>query len=369
MLFFAWLLLGSCSLGKEQGSTTKQLFGFLEDGSEVYQYELKNPSDASVSIINFGGIITSIKVPDRSGVLTEVVLGFDSLASYQKRASFGAIIGRYANRISNAAFELDGITYTLEKNNGPNNLHSGSASFNREVWEVTDIIRNATAVGTRLKLVSPHMDDGFPGQLTSFVTYLWTNDNALEIQYEATTDQKTVLNFTNHSYFNLANNEDPILDHELLLKASHFLPVDENLIPTGEIRAVSQTPFDFTRQKPVGKDIDDVYPQIIRTGGYDHCWVIDGWNKELRSVGYLYAPVTGIKMEVMTSEPGIQIYTANGLTGKGRGNTAFVNRGAVCLETQHFPDSPNKPAFPSTILNVGDQFSSKTIYKFSVKQD
>ncbi len=351
---------------QQNASIMKSKFGFSE-GKEVFKYTLTNPSGASVSILTFGGIVNSILVPDKAGDLGEVVLGFDSLSQYEQRSSFGSIVGRFANRIADARFELDGKVYELEANNGPNNLHSGPRSFKTEVWEVVEEIQKEDTVGIRLKFVCPHMYDGFPGELTSFVTYLWTSDHALIIDYEAVTDQKTVLNFTNHSYFNLADAGKPILDHELKLMASHFLPINEFSIPTGELREVKDTPFDFMTPKAIGKDINAKNDQLMLTKGFDHCWVIDGWNGELRQIAELYEPTTGRQMTTFTTEPGVQVYTANGLKGTGRGGVPFVSHGGICLETQHFPDSPNQPEFPTTVLEAGNTFQSKTIYQFSVR--
>ncbi len=367
MIFIALIVFNACQPSKEENMTiSKSVFGSLENGKPVHEYTLTNQSGASVSVINFGCMITSIQVPDKKGELGEVVLGFDDLAQYQKKASMGALIGRFANRIANASFELDGVKYELEANNGPNNLHSGSQSWNREVWEVIEEINTADTVGIRLRFVSPHMDDGFPGEVTCIVTYKWTNDNALIIDYEATTTQKTVINLTNHSYFNLGDLQKPITDHVLSVKASHFLPVDQFSIPTGELMPVENTPFDFRKPKPVGKEIDAEHPQLAITKGYDHCWVIDEWNGETKEIATLYEPNSGRQMVTYTSEPGVQVYTSNGLSGNGRG-LEFVNRGAICLETQHYPDSPNQPDFPTTVLEPGDRFTSQTIYQFSVR--
>ncbi len=369
IIFYSLLfILISCDNQKKMGksSITKKAFG-ISGGKEVYEYTLTNDIGASSSIITFGGIVTSIQVPDNSGQLGEVVLGFDSLSEYEKRSSFGSIVGRFANRIANARFELDGKVYALEANNGPNNLHSGPKSFKTEVWEVVEEIQKEDTVGIRLKFVCPHMYDGFPGELTSYVTYQWTNEHELIIDYQATTTQKTIVNFTNHSYFNLANTHQPILDHELRLSASHFLPVNEFLIPTGELRPVEHTPFDFTASKAVGKEINAAYDQLMLTKGYDHCWVIDGWNGELREIAELYEPSSGRVMATFTTEPGVQVYTANGLKGIGKGGVPFVSQGGICLETQHFPDSPNQPTFPTTVLDVGEKFTSQTIYEFSVR--
>ncbi|MBV6643436.1 MAG: galactose mutarotase [Cyclobacteriaceae bacterium] len=365
------LLILSCENKKTEvdpanHSITKSLYGHSGE-KPVHEYTLTNPSGASVSVITFGGIVTSIKVPDRAGNLGEVVLGFDSLGQYEQRSSFGAMVGRFANRIANARFELDGIEYKLEANNGPNNLHSGPKSFKTEVWEVVEEINEEDTSGLILKLITPHMYDGFPGELTSYVTYQWTSDNALIIDYKATTDRKTILNFTNHSYFNLGDNGESILDHELKLFASQFLPINEFSIPTGERRAVKNTPFDFTNQKPVGRDIEAAYDQLDLTKGYDHCWVIDNWDRELKKIAELYEPTKGRVMNTYTTEPGVQVYTANGLKGMGKGGVPFVNHGAICLETQHFPDSPNQPDFPTTILEAGKTYLSKTIYQFSVR--
>ena len=369
-LGFALLIL-SCENKKpamEQAnhSIKKDLYGHSGD-KPVYEYSLTNPSGGSVSIITFGGIVTSIKVPDKAGQLGEVVLGFDNLSQYEQRSSFGSIVGRFANRIANARFELDGVEYKLEANNGPNNLHSGPKSFKTEVWELVEEISKADTSGIKLKLITPHMYDGFPGQMTSLVTYQWTNDNALIIDYNATTDRKTVVNFTNHSYFNLADAGKAVLDHELKVLASSFLPIDEFSIPTGEFREVKSTPFDFTTMKPVGRDIAQDYDQLNLTKGYDHCWVIDNWDGSLQLAAELYAPATGRLMKTYTTEPGVQVYTANGLKGAGKGGVPFVSHGGICLETQHFPDSPNQAEFPTTELDAGKTFQSTTIYEFSVR--
>ncbi|XOV93906.1 MAG: aldose epimerase family protein [Bacteroidota bacterium] len=352
---------------QSESQISNKLFGITAQGKEVLEYTLTNKSGASVSIITFGGAVISIKVPDKDGVLGEVVLGFDSISQYEKRSSFGSIIGRFANRIANARFELDGKTYELEANNGPNNLHSGTQSFNREVWEVIEEIQEKDKIGIKLKFISPHMDDGFPGELTCLVTYLWTEDNALIIDYEATTDSRTIVNFTNHSYFNLGNHQEPITNHILQLAASNYLPVNEFLIPTGVIESVSNTPFDFTKAKPVGQDIDAENSQLAITRGYDHCWVVDDWSGELKEISTLYAPHTGRELKTFTTEPGVQVYTANGLSGKSRNNSEFISRGGICLETQHYPDSPNQKKFPSTILDTGEKFHSQTIYQFAVR--
>lgn len=353
-----FIIVFGCATPKEKSisSITSKLYGVTEDGREVRAYTLINSSGASVTILNYGGTITSIKVPDNKGVLEDVVLSYDSLAQYQQRGWFGSMVGRFSNRIAGGKFTLDGVEYELEKNNGPNNLHGGSHAMDKAIWDVEEI-ETDRGLGIVLSYVSPDMSSGFPGNLDTEITYLWREDNALEIIYEASTDKKTVVNFTNHSYFNLGDHENDILDHELEIKAKKYLPVDETKIPTGTLAPVEGTPFDFTRSKLIGRDINEVHEQIKIGGGYDHCWVIDDWDNSLRLAAILHAPETGRVLETYTTEPGIQVYSAN-----------HLDRKAICLETQHFPDSPNQPTFPSTVLSPGEKFKSITVYKFSVKK-
>ena len=345
-------------------------FGNLPDGSAVTLYTFRNAHGTEVKIIDYGGIITSLKTADRSGVFEDVVLGYDSLSGYMKAPSFfGCIVGRYGNRIAKGQFTLDGKTYNLVKNNGENHLHGGTKGFDKVMWEATP---STSADGASLKLtyVSKDMEEGYPGNLHVTVIYTLTNDNELKIDYEATTDKKTVLNLTNHSYFNLSGNtKRNILDHKLSLAASKFLPVDATLIPTGELKAVKGTPFDFTSPEIIGKRINDEHPQIKAGIGYDHCWVFD---KPLGTLGLgatVYDTLSGRYMEMFTTEPGTQFYSGNFLNGTvtGKFNTVYEKRYGMCLETQHFPDSPNQPKFPSVVLSPGEVYKTQTIYKFSAR--
>jgi aldose 1-epimerase len=372
-------LLATCKPKTEQAVTTEpdstqmvtineSSFGNLPDGSAVTLYTLKNSQGTEMKVINYGGYITSLKTADRSGVFEDIVLGYDSLSGYLKAPSFfGCIVGRYGNRIAKGQFSLDGKTYNLVKNNGENHLHGGTKGFDKVMWEATP---SKSAGGASLKLTynSKDMEEGYPGNLQVTVIYTLTNDNELKIDYEATTDKKTIINLTNHSYFNLSGNtKRNILDHKLSLAASKFLPVDATLIPTGELKDVKGTPFDFTSPEIVGKRINDEHPQIKAGIGYDHCWVFD---KPLGTLGLgatLYDTLSGRYMEMFTTEPGTQFYSGNFLNGTvtGKFNTVYEKRYGMCLETQHFPDSPNQPKFPSVVLNPGEVYKTRTIYKFS----
>lgn len=342
---------------------TKSSFGALPDGREICQWTLTNTQGMTCRAINFGGIITSLNVPDRHGRLGDVVLGFDNLHQYlQPHPRFGALIGRFANRIAHARFKLDGEVYTLAANKPPHHLHGGMVGFDKVVWYVDEFIRQDGA-GIRLSYKSPDGEEGYPGNLKVDVDYFLSNDNALEITYRARTDKKTIINLTHHCYFNLSGQQGDILHHELQLRASQFLQVDETLIPTGEIRSVAQTPLDFTNPRLVGRDI----AQLNTTGGYDHCFVLDNPDDIHTPAATLYDPASGRRMELYTTEPGIQLFTANfgqnAYLGK-KGATYWAHHG-ICLETQHFPDSPNRPDFPTVILNPDEEFRSMTKYVFT----
>jgi len=342
------------------------VFGKTKDGREAHLYTLSNKSGMQVVISDFGGTVVSIKVPDRHGKIGDVVLGYDTLAGYQEgTASFGATVGRYANRIGGAKFSLDGKEYALEKNNGENHLHGG---FNKVLWDAQPVTGKA---GPSLKIhyLSKDGEENFPGNLSVTVVFTLTDANELKIDYTATTDKKTVLNLTNHSYFNLKES-GTILDHQLTLKASRFTPVDAGMIPTGELRPVVGTPFDFRQPTAIGARIGQDDEQLKLGHGYDHNWVLDtGMKAEPSLAAIVYEPTTGRVVEAWTTEPGIQVYTGNFLGGTppGKGGKIYEPRFAVCLETQHFPDSPNHPDFPTTTLVPGKEFHSTTIYKFSVK--
>lgn len=347
----------------------KQSFGKLPDGREVSRYILKNKNGVEVHVINYGGIITHLMAPDKDGKLEDVVLGYDSLEGYLKSSPyFGALIGRYGNRIGNGKFTLDGKEYTLAQNNNGQHLHGGDKGFDKVFWEIEPF---ASDKGQALKLtyLSKDMEEGYPGNLNTEVEYILTDNNELEINYRATTDKKTIVNLTQHTYFNLTGNvERDILDHELMLKADQIVPVDKTLIPTGELLPVNGTPFDFNVATPIGKRINDEHEQLKFGLGYDHCWVLSS-KDSLKLAGSVYEPGSGRMVEVYTTEPGIQFYSGNFLDGTitGKGNVTYQKRYGLCLETQHFPDSPNKPQFPSVELNPGEEYRSQTIYRFTVK--
>ncbi len=343
-------------------------FGTTPDGKPVTLYTLRNKQGMEVSITNFGAAVVALKTPDRQGKFADVVLGYDDLAGYENDKSFfGATIGRYGNRIAHGKFTLNGKAFTLAKNDGENHLHGGVKGFNKVVWEAKDV---SAADGPALQLdyTSKDGEEGYPGNLAVQVTYTLTNNNELRIDYRATTDKPTVVNLTNHSYFNLAGQGD-ILQHQLRLNAGKFTPVDATLIPTGELRSVTGTPFDFSTPTAIGARIGNDDEQLKFGKGYDHNFVLDGSLGTLRPAAQVYEPTTGRVMDVLTTEPGIQFYSGNFLDGKahGKSGTMYQHRSAFCLETQHFPDSPNKSSFPTTVLNPGTQYQTTTIYRFSAR--
>lgn len=333
-------------------------------------FTLKNSNGITVEITNYGGIITRLFVPDRIGKADDIVLGFDQLAGYQgEHPYFGAIIGRYGNRIAKGKFSIDGKVYTLAINNDPNALHGGPSGFHKHLWKVSEI-KGDGYVGLELSRVSKDMEEGYPGNLSATVRYLLNNQNELLIEYEATTDQPTVVNLTNHSYFNLKGaGKGDILDHELMIAADKFTPVDKTLIPTGELRPVQGSPFDFRTPTAIGARVNADDEQIRFGGGYDHNFVLNRQGTGLHLAATVYEPTTGRFMEVLTEEPGIQFYCGNFLNGSnvGKGGVKYDYRTGFCLETQHFPDSPNRKDFPSTLLKPDEKYRTSTIYRFSVK--
>jgi aldose 1-epimerase len=347
-------------------SVKRENFGKV-DGKNVYLYTLINRNGVEVKITNYGGIVTSLKTPDRNGKLDDVVLGFSNLEDYLKAtAYFGAIIGRYANRIAGGRFTLDGVDYRLATNNGPNHLHGGVKGFDKVVWQARPL--NAKGGdGLVLTYLSRDGEEGYPGNLSTRVIYRLTDNNELKIDYFAITDKNTVVNLTHHSYFNLAGQgSGDILSHQLQLYADHFTPTDGGSIPTGEVRSVRGTPFDFTRPVAIGERINQDYEQLKLGRGYDHNWALNGRRGELRQAARVVEPTTGRVMEVWTTEPGIQFYTGNYLDGslKGKGGKVYNHRYGFCLETQHYPDSPNRADYPSTVLKKGGRYQTTTIYKF-----
>jgi aldose 1-epimerase len=347
-----------------QTQVTSEPFGKLPDGTAVELYTLKNPA-LEARILTYGGILVSLKTPDRHGQSADVVLGFDSLAPYTTNpAYFGAVVGRYANRIAHARFSLDGKPYSLFKNDGDGTLHGGKRGFDKVVWKARRIDN-----GVELTYVSPDGEEGYPGTLTTILQYTLTG-NALRIEAAATTDKPTVVNLSYHSYFNLAGQgRGDILHHELKINASRYTPVDATLIPTGELASVAGTPFDFRKPTAVGARIGDDNEQLKRGRGYDHNWVLDAPPGELATAAEVFEPSTGRVLEVLTDQPGLQFYTGNFLDGSltGKEGRVYQKRYALCLETQHFPDSPNHASFPSTELRPGQRYHTVTIYQFSTR--
>ncbi len=355
-----------------QGSISSVPFGDV-DGQSVDRYTLTNANGMEVTIMTYGGIVQSIRVPDRNGQMANVALGFATLDEYvEGNPYFGTITGRYANRIARGTFVIDGQRYRLALNNGENHLHGGEVGFDKVVWGATRVPNAADGVALRLSRISPDGEENYPGTLSVEVTYTLTNANELRIDYRATTDAPTIVNLTNHSYFNLAGEgSGSILGHELQLMASSYTPVDETLIPTGEIASVAGTPFDFTQAKPVGQDIRSDHEQIVIGRGYDHNWVLDRPSPDDKSLivaARLRDPASGRTMEVRTTEPGIQFYSGNFLdaTTIGTSGRPYRQSDGLALETQHFPDSPNQPTFPSTELRPDGEYTSTTVYAFSV---
>ena len=362
-------------------SVRREPFGTTDRGEAVSVYTLRNALGIEVSAINYGGIIVSLKVPDRNGRVDDVVLGHDSLEQYERASPyFGAIIGRYGNRIARGRFTLEGRTYTLATNNGHNHLHGGVKGFDKVVWDVAPFERRDTG-GLVFRYTSPDGEEGYPGTLRATVTYSLTEGNELIFDYHATTDRATPVNLTQHSYFNLAGDgSGDILRHVVTLNADHFTPVDSTLIPTGEIRSVAGTPFDFRTPTPIGARIEQDDEQLRYGRGYDHNFVLNtggkggtggtrGEGAALTLAARVYEPTTGRVMEIYTTEPGLQFYSGNFLDGTLRGKKGVVyrHRYGFAMETHHFPDSPNKPDFPSVILRPGEEYRSRTIYRFSVQ--
>jgi aldose 1-epimerase len=328
-------------------------------------YTLTNPSGAEVKIITYGGTVVSLKVPDRKGKLDDVVLGFDDLKGYEKQSPyFGALIGRYGNRIGKAQFTLDSHLYRLSKNDGENLLHGGVKGFDKVVWQAKPI-RRGKDLGLILTYLGKDGEMGFPGNLSVTVTYWWTPENELKIDYSATTDKDTIVNLTHHSYFNLAGEGD-ILSHRLWINADNFTPVDKESIATGELRSVKGTPFNFTQPTVIGSRISQADEQLKFGKGYDHNFSLNRKGEGLEKVASLSDPASGRALEVFTTEPGLQFYSDNFLDGtiKGKGGKVYAHRSGLCLETQHYPDSPNKPNFPSVILKPGETYSTHTVYRF-----
>lgn len=364
---FAMFFTGCAFLPRFGGSIDVESYGKLADGKDVEIYTLTNRRGLEARIITYGGIITSLKVPDRNGTLGDVVLGYDKLDDYvRNNPYFGSLVGRYGNRIAGGKFSIDDREYTLATNNGDHALHGGLKGFDKVLWKATPI-KTANGPALELTYVSKDGEEGYPGNLSVKATYTLTNKNELRLDYEAHTDKATICNLTHHSYFNLADaGATTVLDHLVRIEADKFTPVDEGLIPTGELRPVIDTPFDFTTPHTIGERIEDENQQLSYGRGYDHNWVLRNQKGDLALAATVIEPRTGRIMEVLSTEPGLQFYTGNFLDGSnvGKSRTAYNHRSAFCMEPQHYPDSPNHPDFPSTLLKPGDIYNNTIIYRF-----
>jgi aldose 1-epimerase len=364
-------LVGCAPKSEEQGSTkmNRQSFGKTNDGDAIDLYTLRNSNGMEAAIMNYGGVVQALRLPGKSGAAVDVVNGFDDLSGYlQVEPYFGALVGRYGNRIGNARFKLDGVEYKLPTNDGKNTLHGGKKGFDKRVWSAKEVTSGG-GQALQLTYTSKDGEEGFPGNLTCMVTYTLTNKNELRLEYYATADKPTVLNLTNHSYFNLAGQgEGDILGHEVMIEADRCTPVDSTLIPTGELRNVAGTPLDFRQPRVIGDRINADDEQIRFGKGYDHNWVLNHSAGALSLAARVREPKSGRVMEVLTDQPGLQFYTGNFLDGTlhGKGGKVYPQRSALCMETQHFPDSPNRPEFPSTALRPGQEYKTTTEYRFPV---
>lgn len=364
------LIIGCQNNKKVETMIEKSLYGKLSDGREVFQFMLHNNSGMKVQIINFGAIVTSISVPDRNGKFEDVILGYDSLSGYVNDNSYqGAIVGRYGNRIGKGKFKLDDKEFQLTINDGENHLHGGKIGFHKVLWDAK-VVSDTGEPALALTYISPDGEEGYPGNVTLTVTYTLTNNNELRIDYKGTTDKPTILNPTHHSYFNLTGNpENTILDHQLMIDADTFTPVDKGLITTGEKKSVDKTPMDFRTPFAIGARINDKFEQLTFGKGYDHNWVLRNYDGKVNKTVELYEPLSGRLMTVYTDQPGMQFYSGNFLDGsiKGKKRISYQYRTGLCLEAQCFPDSPNKPEFPSVTLRPGQEYNQTTIYQFSIK--
>jgi aldose 1-epimerase len=356
---------GKSKAGEAPGQIGQTPFGVLKDGTPIHLFTLKNRSGTEAKIMNFGGVVVSLKVPDRNGKLGDVVLGYDNLAGYLKESPyFGAIVGRYANRIAKGKFTLDGVEYTLATNNGPNALHGGLRGFDKVVWEPA-VTASAAGPSLQLKYVSKDGEEGYPGNLSITAIYTLTHDNALKLEVTATSDKETVVNISQHSYFNLAG-QGTILNHEVMMPADRFTPVDSTLIPTGELRPVEGTPFDFRSSTPIGARINQPDEQLKFGNGYDHNWVFTRTVGEMGLLARVHEPTSGRVLEVLSTEPGLQFYSGNFLDGsiRGKGGQVYNLRDGFCMEPQHFPDSPNHRSFPPVVLKPGQVYRNTIVFRF-----
>jgi aldose 1-epimerase len=370
-ILLAVLLISCQSQDKAVQKMEKKMFGKLADGSEVDIYTLTNKSGVKVKIINYGAAVVSLSVPDKSGKFSDVVLGYDSIEGYENDKSyFGAIVGRYGNRIAKGRFKLDGTEYQLTINDGENHLHGGLHGFNKVLWTVTDATESDSGAKISLSYLSGDGEEGYPGDLKLTVEYSLNNDNELTINYTGSTDKPTILNPTHHSYFNLTGEPDStILGHELMIDADYTTPVGPGLIPTGKPGDVTGTPMDFRKPVQIGARIDSLYEQLKLGLGYDHNWILNKHQEKMPKVVTVYEPVSGRVMEVFTDQPGMQFYSGNFLDGsvKGKNGVFYKHRTGFCLEAQHYPDSPNNPEFPGVRLDPGQTYRQTTTYRFSVR--
>ncbi|WP_338526259.1 aldose epimerase family protein [Pseudomonas batumici] len=366
------LMMASLGVQASGLSSEHKAFGKTHDGTAIEQYVLRNSHGLQATVITYGGVLQSLKVPDKNGKFDDVVLGFDDVQGYQSgKAFFGATIGRYGNRLAQGAFELDGKRYQMPLNDGPNSLHGGALGFDKRVWKAQPV-KTKDSVGVTLSYLSPDGEMGFPGNLKVEVTYSLNDNNELRIEYKASTDKSTVLNLTNHSYFNLAGaGNGDVLKQLATLHASHYTPVNGTLIPTGELAPVAGTPMDFRQPTAIGQRIKDDHPQLKfaepKQGGFDFNWVLDTQGDVSQLAADVRDPQSGRRLQLYTSEPGVQFYTSNFLDGsvKGKAGKAYGHWSAFTLETQHYPDSPNQPGFPSTRLDPGQTYTQSTVLKFS----
>jgi aldose 1-epimerase len=372
-------VLAACALSEtsmadepSRGTVASAPFGVTPGGVAVQLYTLRNRHGMQASIATYGGIVTSLTAPDRAGRYADVVLGYDTLEGYLKASPyFGALVGRYANRIARARFTLSGITYTLAANNGANTLHGGRVGFDKVVWKVTNAAVTPEGPQLTLRYLSPDGEEGYPGNLSVIATYTLTGDDALRLEYRATTDRDTVVNLSQHSYFNLRSAGHPgdVLGHMVEIRADRFTPVDEGLIPTGELRPVAGTPFDFRRPMAIGARIGEADQQLRFGKGYDHNWILNSRPGELALDATVYEPESGRVLEVLSTQPGLQFYTGNFLDGSitGKNGRVYAFRHGFCMEPQHFPDSPNHPGFPSTVLKPGETYRSTIVFRFTAR--
>jgi aldose 1-epimerase len=370
LIIFELAILACSTEVKNNIIIEKELYGRLPDGREVYSYSLKNRSGSQVNVINYGATITSIVVPDRHGKYEDVVLGYDSLQGYlDDKSFFGSIVGRYGNRIGKGKFKLDGKNYQLTINDGENHLHGGKVGFNKVIWDAK-IVEDSIQPSLELTYISPDGEEGYPGKVTITVIYTFTDKNELRIDYKGVTDKTTILNPTQHSYFNLSGSStNTILDHLLMINSDSITPVDKGLITTGKYTGVSNTSMDFLTPTAIGARINALSEQLLFGKGYDHNWVLRNYTGKVRKIAELYEPKSGRLMTVLTDQPGLQFYSGNFLDGtiKGKKGIIYQHRTGLCLELQCYPDSPNKPNFPSVTLRPGEVYHQTTIYQFSTK--